>query len=412
MRPEIFRRHMKPWLDIVGIGEDGYDALSSDAKSALQSAEIIIGGSRHHGLAPHLKAERVRWPSPFSAMTDKILGYRGRKVALLVTGDPLWYSAGSRIARIAEPGDVRFHPQISAFQLACARMGWSLADVETLTAHGRPASQIVPYFANGARLVVLTSGSETALEAARLLAGNGYGQSEIRALGAMGGPRESSVEGTAREWSESGPAESIPEFHTLCIECIASPESKPLRRGPGLPDEAFESDGNITKREVRAIALSALSPTRGELLWDIGMGCGSVSVEWLRAAAHAEAIGIERRGDRCDIAKRNSENLGAPRLRIVRGSAPEALRDLPKPDAVFIGGGLNTKIVETALAALRPFGRLVANGVTLESESLLSKLHADYGGRLVRISVERAEKLGAGRGWRRPMAVTQWAVET
>ncbi|MDE0533165.1 MAG: precorrin-6y C5,15-methyltransferase (decarboxylating) subunit CbiE [Albidovulum sp.] len=403
---------MKPWLDIIGIGEDGYDGLSADAKSALQSAEIIIGGSRHHGLAPHLRAERIKWPSPFSAMADKILGYRGRKVALLVTGDPLWYSAGSRIARVADSGEIKFHPQISAFQHACARMGWSIPDVEKLTAHGRPASQIVPAFANGARLVVLTSGSDTALVVARLLTEKGFGRSHVRALGAMGGPRESSVEGTASEWSESGPKNDIPDFHTLCIECIASPLFKPLRRGPGLPDEAFESDGNITKREVRAITLAALSPARGELLWDIGLGSGSVSVEWMRAAPHAEAFGIERRSDRCDIARRNSENLGTPRLRIVHGTAPDALRGLPSPDAVFIGGGLDEKIVDVALAALKPFGRLVANGVTLESESLLASLHAKHGGRLVRIAVERAENIGSYRCWRRPMTVTQWALET
>ncbi len=402
---------MKPWLDVVGIGEDGYGALSEEAKSALQSAEIIIGGRRHHGLAPHLRAERIMWPSPFSAMTGKILGYRGRRVALLVTGDPLWYSAGSRIARIVEPGEARFHPQISAFQLACARMGWSLADVETLTAHGRPASQIIPAFANGARLVVLTSGSRTAREVARLLSERGFERSAIRALGAMGGPRETSVEGTAKEWSESGANLDIPEFHTLCIECVASAGSKPLRRGPGLPDESFESDGNITKREVRAVTLASLSPMPGELLWDIGMGCGTVSIEWLRSVRNAEAIGIERRDDRCGIAKRNAEFLGAPRLRIVHGSAPDALRDLPKPDAVFIGGGLNEDIFETAFAALKPFGRLVANGVTLETESLLAKLHAEHGGRLVRLSAERAERLGAGRGWQRPMTVTQWAIE-
>ena len=400
---------MKQWLDVVGIGEDGLDGLSSAARSAVENAEVIIGGDRHHNLAPHNhSAERVRWSSPFSKMTQEVSAHRGRRTVLLVTGDPLWYSAGARVARMLPLDEVCFHPQISAYQLACARMGWILADVETLTAHGRPVEQIIPYFLPGSHLVVLTGGSAAPGEIAKLLCQAGFAASPMTVLGALGGPRESRIDGTAKTWAANNPENHIPAFHTLCIECVAEPDIFPLACTPGLPDNAFETDGNFTKQDIRAVTISMLAPRRGALLWDIGIGCGTVSIEWMRSARDSRAIGVDPNAFRLELARKNALKLGTPALELVNRHAPEALPELPKPDAVFLGGGLSFAAADIAINQLRPFGRLVANAVTLEGESLLAELHNRYGGELSRIAISKCADLGSRRGWRSQMSVTQW----
>lgn len=394
----------EPWLHIVGIGAEGMASLSPAVQALLESAEVILGGARHHALTEGLKAERRAWPSPFDALISELKQLEGRRVVVLATGDPLWYSVGARIAREIPEG-LRFHPQLSAFQLAAVRMGWSLADLETLTAHGRPAEQVLPYVAPGARLLILTTGVETPGQIARLLVANGYEPSRITVLAEMGAPGEARFDGIAETWDHA-----VPAFNTMAVECLAGPDAALLPRVAGLPDEVFASDGTMTKREVRAVTLAKLMPMRGALLWDIGCGCGSVAVEWMRAARDARAIGIEARADRRDLAARNALELGAPGLRLVEGRVPEALADLPAPDAVFIGGGLSRESFDIAWAALKPLGRLVANGVTLESEALMLALHAEYGGELVRVSVERAAPIGGLHGWRPAMPVLQWSM--
>ena len=287
----------EPWLDIVGIGEDGLDGLSADARALVENAEVIVGGDRHHRLSDKVKAERVAWPSPFDAMIDKIRSYRGRRLVILVTGDPLWYSVGARITKAIPAGEIRFHPQLSAFQLAAARMGWSLPDVELLTIHGRPAEQIVPYFAPGVRVIVLAKDKSSPATVAGLLTERGYGSSRITALAALGGAQEARFEGIAREWNAE-----VPDFHTLAIECVAEAGAQILPR-TGLADESFDHDGKMTKRAARALALAKLVPVRAGMLWDIGCGCGSVAIEWMRAAPEARAIGIEPRADRRALAE-------------------------------------------------------------------------------------------------------------
>ena len=392
-----------PWLHVVGIGEAGWDGLSPDARAALTRAELIIGGARHHALAPHLTAERVTWPSPFRAMVDEIGSHRGRPVAVLVTGDPLWFSAGAFFARTFPAEELCYHPHVSAFQLACARMRWSLADVETLTVHGRPAEQAIPHFAPGARLVILTQDGGSPAELAGHLTRLGLGASRLTGRAALGAPEEARIDGVARDWDRE-----VPEFHTLCVDCVA--EGRPLPR-TNLADDAFEHDGKLTKREVRAVTLARLGPRRGGVLWDIGTGSGAVAIEWIRAAPDAKAVGLEPDPDRLARARRNALALGAPRLDLRQVAAPEGLADLPAPDAVFIGGGLSREVVAASLAALKPFGRLVANAVTLESEALLTALHAEHGGELMRLSVGRADPVGRDRGWRQAMPVTQWVLE-
>ncbi len=393
-----------PWLQVVGIGEDGTAGLAPAARAALEAAEVIVGGDRHHRLSDAVTAERVAWPHPFDALIDRLRAMRGRRVVVLATGDPLWFSVGARIARALGPGAVAFHPQLSAFQLAACRMGWSLADVETLTAHGRPAEGIVPSVAPGRRLLILAAGARTPREVARLLTERGYGASAMTALSAMGGPREARVDGAAEGWGAQ-----VPDFHTLAVECVAGPGAV-VHGATGLPDRTFVHDGTMTKAEVRAVTLARLMPMRGALLWDVGLGCGSVAVEWMRAARDARAVGVEPRADRRAMAAANAQALGAPRLEIREGRAPEALEGLAPPDAVFVGGGLTEEVALSCWQALRPFGRLVANAVTLEGEARLAALHERLGGELVRLAVSRAEPVGGKRGWRPFMPVTQWSA--
>ncbi|MEO0729204.1 MAG: precorrin-6y C5,15-methyltransferase (decarboxylating) subunit CbiE [Pseudomonadota bacterium] len=393
-----------PWLDVIGIGEDGMRGLSDEARAKVETADVIIGGDRHHSLSPAVRAERLTWPSPFDAMINTIQAQRGRRVVVLVTGDPLWYSVGARLLRAIPANEIAFSPQLSAFQWACARLGWSLADVETITAHGRPSEQVIPYFAPGARLLILTKDRTTPGELAQHLAANGYGASRMTVLASLGGEDERRFDGVAESWSEE-----VPDFHTLAVDCVGDSDVHLLTRGPGLPDTAFAHDGKMTKQDVRAVTLAKLWPRRKAHLWDIGLGCGSVAIEWMRAARDATADGIEPNADRRAFAAANARKLGAPRLNVIAGKAPDALADLQRPDAVFIGGGLSGEIVDICIARLNSHGRLVANAVTLESEALLGHLHQAHGGDLVRIGVARAVAVGSYRGWRENMPVTQWS---
>ncbi len=395
----------EPWLHIVGIGEDGLAGLLPAARAVVESAEVIIGGDRHHQLSSSVSAERLAWPSPFDALIDQLQGLKGRRVVVLATGDPLWYSVGARIGRAIDPAEIVYHPQLSAFQLAAARMGWSLADVETLTVHGRPVEQMIAFIQPFQRLLILTTGAETPGQIARFLTQRGFGQSRITVLAAMGGKEEERFDGVAESWSHK-----VPAFNTLAIDCVAEKDAALLPRVPGLADDLFQHDGTMTKQEVRAATLAKLMPMRGALLWDIGTGCGSVAIEWMRAARYARAIGIEPRADRRTMAAANALALGAPKLELIEGTAPAALNGLPPPDAIFIGGGLSDEVFEAAWSALRPLGRLVANAVTLESEAGLIRLANAHGGQLVKLQVSRAEPIGSMTGWRPLMPVTQWSL--
>ncbi|MEM6712013.1 MAG: precorrin-6y C5,15-methyltransferase (decarboxylating) subunit CbiE [Pseudomonadota bacterium] len=396
---------MEPWLSIVGIGEDGLEGLSSPARKAVTASEVIVGAERHHALSQGLDAERITWPKPFNHMLAVLEALKHRPTCVLVTGDPVWYSAGTKIASHFGTDDVRIHPHISAFQLACARMGWALQDVETLTIHGRAVGSIQPFLSPGARLVILTHDGASPSQVGALLSEAGYSESRLTVLADMGGAKETRLEGVASAWRET-----VSPFHTLCVECSTKPDLAPLPRGPGLPDNAFEHDGKMTKRDIRALALAKLAPRPNELLWDIGAGCGSVGIEWMRSARGGRAIGIEPNAERRAIAERNAQKLGVSRFELADGTAPGALLELDKPDAVFIGGGLSEETVEVCLAALKPHGRLVANAVTLESELLLIQCHKRFGGELARLSIAYADTIGRYRGWRSAMPITQWSL--
>ena len=396
---------MSSWLHIVGIGEDGISGLTPPARAVVEAAEVIVGGDRHHSLAENPSAERLAWPSPFDALIETLLQHKGKRVVVLATGDPLWYSVGARIGRSIPPNEIVYHPQLSAFQLASARMGWSMADLETLTVHGRPVEQMIAFIQPDQRLLILTTGAETPSQIAKFLTDRGFGKSKLTVLAAMGGEREERFEEVAESWDHT-----VPAFNTLAVECVAAPDAALLPRVPGLADDLFAHDGTMTKQEVRAATLAKLMPMRGALLWDVGCGCGSVAVEWMRAARFARAVGIEPRADRRVFAAQNAAALGAPKLELVDGSVPDALEGLDAPDAIFIGGGLSRETFEHCWSALRPLGRLVCNAVTLESEALLLALHKEYGGQLVKLSVNRASPIGGLTGWKPLMPVTQWSL--
>ena len=397
------------WLSIVGIGEDGLDGLGAAARTAIDGAETLVGGARHLAMIPADGRERLEWPRPFSALTGELRARAGRAVCVLATGDPFCYGVGTPIARNFSPAEMRVLPAPSAFSLACARLGWSLPDTELLTLHGRPASLFRAAVRPGARVLVLSHDSGTPARIARMLRDAGYAESRVVVLEHLAGADERVRESTARGFG----LDDVRDFNTVAVECEAPPDAPLLARTPGLPDDAFVHDGQLTKRVVRAAALAALAPCPGHVLWDVGAGCGSIGIEWMRAARGARAVAIERNARRVELIERNADRLGTPHLRIVRGEAPEALADLdgPPPDAVFVGGGLSSPaLLEACWGRLSPGGRFVAHAISLEGERTLFDTHATHGGELSRIAVSRAEPLGRYRAFRPAHEVAELVI--
>lgn len=394
-----------PWLTIVGIGEDGIDGLSAIARAALDDADILVGGTRHLAMIPPDTRRRISWASPMERTIADLPTLSGQKVAIIATGDPMWYGIGATLRRTFAAEDMRIIPSPSAYSLAAARLGWPMAELDCLTVHGRPLERIRAFAQPGRRLLVLSHDGSTPNRAAAMLTQMGFGPSTLTALAHIGGPKEEVISARAHDWG----SKTVADLNTLAIECRAEPGAKIRARVPGLPDDAFTHDGQLTKQEVRAITLAALAPRHDQHLWDIGAGCGSISIEWMRACPTARASAIEHNRTRAATIGENALALGVPDLSVVVGEAPEALDTLPPPDAVFIGGGVsNPKILETAWNALPPGGRLVANAVTLESETRLIAACKDHGGSLVRIDVSHAEPIGRFTSWRPKLSVTQW----
>ncbi len=398
---------MKPWLHVVGIGEGGLDDLSPRARAIVESAEILVGGERHLAKIPSRAAERVAWGESFGQTLEELARFRGRRVVVLASGDPMNYGAGSSVSHRFAREEFAVIPAPGAFSLAAARMGWPIPDLECFTVHGRPFALLDRHLAPGRKLLVLAEDGDTAARLARHLTQRGYGPSKIAALENMGGPDERRADGTAQTWSHP----RLGDLVTLAVECVAGPNARILSRAPGLPDEAFVHDGQITKREVRAATLARLMPLPEQVLWDVGAGSGSIAIEWLRAEPSARAFALERDPTRVGTILRNAENLGVPELRVVAGEAPAALDQLPgPPDAVFVGGGVTAATLAACWRALSVGGRMVANAVTLDAERTLLDFHAVAGGDLTRIAVERVETLGAHDAMKPQRAVLQLAA--
>ncbi|HYJ59188.1 MAG TPA: precorrin-6y C5,15-methyltransferase (decarboxylating) subunit CbiE [Methyloceanibacter sp.] len=392
------------WLSIVGIGEDGIEGLGVTARGLVSDAEIVFGGARHLALAADLiRGEARTWPSPFSV--KPVLAARGRQVCVLASGDPFQYGVGSTLAAHVSPDETVVVPAPSAFSLAAARLGWPLPEIALVSLHGRALDRIRPHLHPGARVLALTSDSQAPAALALLLADTGFGASRLTVLEALGGAHERVRSVTAAKFD----LDEIAELNIVAVEVVAAPDARMIPFAPGIADTLFEHDGQITKREIRAVTLSSLAPLRGELLWDIGAGSGSVAIEWMLCHPSLRAAAIEARGDRAARIRRNAASLGVPDLEVIEGTAPEALAGLATPDAIFIGGGASDAgVLDLAITGLRRGGRLVVNAVTLDTEAALLARHASLGGTLTRIAVSRAERIGGKAGWRASMPVTQW----
>ncbi|HVY52532.1 MAG TPA: precorrin-6y C5,15-methyltransferase (decarboxylating) subunit CbiE [Devosia sp.] len=386
---------MTAWLDIVGVGEGHLPPLPP--------GRTVLGPKRLKARVPQL----VEWEQPtLETMLAQILRFRGTPTVVLASGDPMWFGIGATLSRHLSAEEFRVDPAPSAFQLAAARLGWPLQHVVTLSLHGRPGELILPHVTPGNRILALTTDKTTAPHVARLLSARGYGRSVITVLESLGGPEERVLRAEALGFDLR-----IEDFYVLAVDCVADPGATLLPPVPGLPDDAFISDGTITKREIRAATLGRLMPYPGALLWDVGAGCGSVAVEWMRAARDARAIAFEREGERLQMIAVNADRLGVPGLRIESGEAPQSLVGMPEPDAIFLGGGVSDEaLFHACWTALRRGGRLVANAVTIEGEHALYARQARLGGELVRIEVAVLDTLGEHRALRPRMAVTQWAV--
>ncbi len=395
------------WLTLIGIGEEGIEAVSPAARKLLAQAKLVAGGARHLALAGPLAAETMTWPSPLAAAIPEILRRRGSPVCVLASGDPFLYGVGALLSSHVEPDEMQCFPAPSAFSLAAARLAWSLQDCCLVSLHGRDFARIIPALQPGARILCLSWDETTPLLLAKLLCARGLGQARITVLEAMGGPRERVTTCAAESFD-------IMELDPLNVVALEIPPLAPalfLSCASGLSDTWFENDGQLTKREVRAITLSSLAPRRGELLWDAGAGSGAIAIEWLLSCPANRAIAIEAREDRASRIARNAQNLGVPHIEIVTKKAPEAFIGLPQPQAVFIGcGASSAPLLDAAYAALAPGGRLVVNAVTLESEAELIQRYKTQGGSLTRIEISRGDALGSFHSWRPALPVTQWAV--
>ncbi|MDX3357767.1 precorrin-6y C5,15-methyltransferase (decarboxylating) subunit CbiE [Streptomyces sp. ME01-24h] len=394
---------------VVGVGADGWAGLAAASREALTAAQVVIGGPRQLDLLPaEVTAERVAWPAPLRpAVPGLLAAHAGRRIAVLASGDPMFHGIGRTLTEVLGADRLRVLPHPSSVSYACARLGWAVEDTDVVSLVGRPLAALAAALHDGRRVLVLSRDADTPAAVAGLLRQRGFGAGRLRVLEQLGSPGERILDGTAGAWPHP-PGDPL---NVVAVECVADPGVSRLGLVPGLPDAAYEHDGQLTKRHIRAATLAALAPAPGELLWDVGGGSGSIAVEWMRAHRTCRAVTVERDPVRAERITRNAAALGVPALRVVTGAAPAALDGLPVPHAVFVGGGLTAPgLLEACWAALRPGGRLVANTVTLESEALLARWYATHGGELVRLSVAHAAPVGGFTGWRQAMPVTQWSA--
>jgi precorrin-6Y C5,15-methyltransferase (decarboxylating) len=395
---------MTPWLSLIGIGEDGVEGLSSAAKRLIAGAELVVGGKRHLALAGRFPGEALAWPSPLTDAFPAIMARRGRKVVVLASGDPFFHGVGSTLLAHMSADEMTCLPAPSAFSLTAARLGWAQQDCAFVSLHGHALERIIPLLQPQARILALSWDGATPRKLAALLAARGMGGSRLFVCEAMGGPRQRLSETRAGEFALDG----IDPLNTIGIEVEAEPGAKVLALTAGLPDDMFEHDGQLTKRDIRAATLAALAPRRGETLWDIGAGSGSIGIEWMLRHPANHAVAIEARPDRVSRIARNAIALGVPDIGIVEGTAPAALAGLPRPHAVFVGGGAKDVVLDTAWQALARGGRLVVNAVTIETQGLLIRRHGAEGGELIMMQIALAAPLGGHEAFRPALPVMRW----
>jgi len=399
---------MKRWLTVIGIGEDGLHSLPPSSLELIKAAEVLVGGARHLAKVPDYGAQRMDWGKGFFNAIEELEDYKHKNVVVVASGDPLNFGAASTLRKRYAADEMTIIPAPGSFSLAAARMGWSLPDVEQVTVHGRPLEVINLYLAPGAKLLILSWNGASPADLANLLCGKGFGKSVIHVFEHMGGELENHIEATAEGWD----IERTADLNTMALECVAGPNAQCWSRVPGLPEAAFEHDGKITKREVRAATLALLAPLPSETLWDIGAGSGAVGIEWLRSDNSVNALAFEHDAGKCEVITRNAGNLGVPRLKIIEGSAVEKITEIEtSPDAIFMGGGVSDRtLMEACWQRLADGGRLVANGVTVEAHAALMEFQKTHDGELTRISVARSGAVGSMTALRPLMDVLQLKV--
>ncbi len=392
-------------IEVVGVAAKGPDEV---ARRLLADAEVVLGGERHLAMARTVgaSAELVRWPSPLKPALPALLeSFADRRVVVLASGDPLVSGIGTTLVELLGPDAVRIRPAVSSVALARAEMRWSAESCDMVSLVGRDVDRVRRFLAPGNRVVVLSGGPSTPAQVAAILVAEGLGATRMTVLSDLGTAEQESRSGTAQAWSGE-----VPALNVLCLEVAG--ESATASLVPGLPDEAYENDGQLTKQHIRASALAALRPRPGELLWDVGAGAGSIGIEWARQDPRNRTLAIERSPERADRIIRNAARLGVPEVRVVEGPAAAAVvgEDLPAPDAVFIGGGATQEVIEACWDALRPGGRLVVHTVTLETEQVVIQAWQRHGGDLARLGVETARPIGRFTGWKPARPVVQWAA--
>ncbi len=402
----------QPIVTVVGIGDDGWPGLTDEARAVLRAAPVIVGSARQLALLPErrdLPGDRVVLPSPLLPQLDDLVAAHPG-ACLLASGDPMLHGLGATLARRVGPARLRVLPAVSCVALACARLGWAEHEVDVISVVSRPAEVILPAVQPGARVLVLGRDGTTPAAIGALLADRGWGATPLTVLEHLGGSAER-VRGPYAARSVNSDTGPFADLSVVALACEADAGTVIRPRVPGLPDDAYETDGQLTRREARALALAALAPGPGQLLWDVGAGSGSIGIEWMRTDPRARAVAIEARPDRADRVRRNASALGVPGLDVVCGAAPAALAGLPRPDAIFLGGGLTSDgVLERCWESLAPGGRLVAHAVTVESEALLHERQRAVGGHLVKLALSYAGPLGGFTTWRPALPVTQWQV--
>lgn len=394
-----------PWLTIVGLGEDGPDGLTPASLKALDQAKTIVGPARHLGLLPDLNAKIIEWPVPFSdglAILDQL---RGTPTVVLASGDPFWFGAGSVIARHLRPGEWRALPNLSVFAQAAAKLGWPLETTQCVGLHAAPFARLYPHLAVGQRAIATVRDGAAVADFAAWLDGLGFGASTLHVLEALGGPNERvrALVANAFDITDIG--------HPVAVAIEVDGTGAPIPVSSGKPDTLFENDGQITKRPIRALTLSALAPAPNEMLWDLGAGSGSVAIEWLMSHPGTQAVAVETRADRAQAIHTNANALGQDRLQIVTGNSLDHLSKLPRPDAVFVGGGLSSDLIDALWAICPPGTRIVANAVTLETEALVVSAQARLGGDLLRVALSQPTAIGRFRAWDAAYPLVQWSVK-
>lgn len=403
----MFMENKVTWLSVIGINENGVDGLSTQARELIASAELVIGGARHLALAKDLiKGKSKFWENPIEKSIEKILSYRNLPVAVLASGDPFCYGIGATLARYIPIEEMLVIPAPSGFSLAAAKLGWALQDTVTIGLNGRALEKIIPHLQPNTKILALSTDETTPLLLMELLEKRGFGIVKFLVLEHLGGHNE-----RIRTMAHDQRLKDIARLNMIALEMDEDSAGETIPISNGIPDDFFEHDGQLTKREIRAVTLSTLAPKRGQLLWDIGLGAGSIAIEWMLCHSSNRAIGFEKNPERVGRAKRNALALGVPDLQIIEGNVPEILHGIETPDAVFIGGGAgNPKVIEAAWGALQKGGRMVVNSVTIETEAIVIAAYKKYGGDLIRIGIERSEAVGAMTGLRPSMMVLQWSV--